>query len=105
MQLDEETKSFWEDHYTRLIPTSPREILVSHNLVHGWGVLELKHLVELYGFKKMDRVVGLAYRYNTLIYKRRMIRQSPISTKFSRKYYDTDVENLINGIHTQGGET
>lgn len=97
MHYNEETKAFWEDHYTQFIPSTPREILCSHNLVQGWGVLELKHLVELYGFEKMDRVVKLAYRYNTLIYKRRMIRQSPISTKFSRKYYDTDVENLING--------
>ena len=78
---------------------TPRDILTRHNLIHGWGVLELKYLIELYGFERMDRVILLSYRYNTLIYKRRMIKQSPISTKFSRKYYDTDVENLINGKH------
>ena len=78
---------------------TPKDILTRHNLIHGWGVLELKHLVEIYGIQRMDRVILLSYRYNTLIHKRRMIKQSPISTKFSKKYYDTDIENLINGKH------
>jgi len=94
MQIDNSTNN-------RILKATPRDILIRYNLKHGWGVLQLKHLIELYDFERIDKVIRLAYRYNTLIYKCRMIKQTPISTHFNRKYYDTYIENLINGKHIQ----
>jgi len=74
-----------------------KEIIIRHNLINSIGSIQLKHLVELYGYGAIDDAIKVVYRFNTLVRKMNIIKRDMYETRFYKTYYSTDVVNLENG--------
>ena len=74
-----------------------KQIITKHNLQHGFGIIHIKILADLYGTTKIDNVIKIVKRLNTLIFKQNIIKRDNTRTFFCRAYYPHDKINLING--------
>ncbi len=72
-----------------------KEIISRHVLLHGYGITQLKILIELYGYTKISKCVEIIYRYNSLILKNNFITKKEIETKFCK--VATKKTNFKNG--------